>query len=806
MRILDITESIMQDSRHAIRGLGRRKGLTALIVLSLALGIGVNTAIFAVADVGLFRPLPYPEADRIVVLSEKPQQPYRPGMPEPEVVGFGDHASELQSYEAVMGIGAAGSFAKLVGEGEARTFIVGPVTAGTCTIFRTTPQIGRCFTADEEAQQAPVVLLSHGFWQSRFGGDVAVVGRTLTIDDEPQNKVLTIVGVMPEKFRLFSLEHDAWMPSPIKGETFHWGQVLGRLKPGVDVRQALAEAQTLQRRLLPKAHEGVGGMRVVVQTFQDHVARDVRTGLWILLSAAGLVLLIACANVASLLLGYGIERTREVAVRESMGASRARLCRQFFTESLVLAFLGGGFGFALAYWMLQGIRSLSVGWLPRLDELQMNSNVALFSVVVSMMSAILFGLLPAIRLSRLDLVTAMKTSSAAAIGGRHQQTAMNGLVMFQTAVCMVAMMGAGLLVNTVIRLHSVDLGIKPANALRVSLLAPRSDDGAAGFFGELLERVLALPRVKAAGIANLLLPNAGAFKQDFRLPGMTPGTSSLKASTTTVSPGYFDAVGTSLLQGRIFDTGDRADTKPVVVVSESLAMKLWPDGNALGKTIIAPFRKKEREYEIVGVVENVRDSGLREQPGDHVYEVYTQGTPLGTTLVVRTEGAPAAMLTPLKEAIRAADSEQALDDFSTLEAHIGEMILEPRFFMILLGSFAAVALGLTALGVGGLVAYSVRRRTREIGLRLSFGATSPSLHRLFANATFKFVAAGLVMGAIASFALTRYFQSLLFEITPADPTTFAAVAAILSVVALASCALAARRATRIEPVSVLRED
>jgi predicted permease len=545
-------------------------------------------------------------------------------------------------------------------------------------------------------------------------------------------------------------------------------------------------------------------MRIVVQTFQEYVGRDVRTGLWILLSAASLVLLIACANVASLLLGYGIERTREVAVRESMGASRARLCRQFFTESMLLAFLGGSAGVVLAYWMLQGIRSVSVGWLPRLDELQMNSNVALFSVVVSAMSAILFGLLPAIRLSRLDLVTAMKTSNAAAIGGRHQQTAMNALVVFQTAVCMVAMMGAGLLVNTVIRLQSVDLGIQPANALQMHLTAPAGN--AVGFFGEVLDRVQALPGVRAAGIGNILLPNAGVFKKSFRLPGMTPGSYRLEASSTTVSAGYFNAIGTSLLQGRVFETSDPVNAKPVVLVSESLARKYWPDGKALGKTIVLPFRRSEMEYEIIGVVENVRSSGLRQQPDDHIYEPYTQGAPRGTTLVVRTEGSPSAMLAPLKEAIRTIDNEQALDDFSTLEAHVGEMILEPRFFMILLGSFAAVALGLTALGVGGLAAYSVRRRTREIGLRLSFGATSASLYRLFANATYKFVGAGLVMGAVASFAFTQYFQSLLFEITPADTTTFAAVAAVLSVVALASCTLAARRATRIEPVSVLRED
>ena len=805
MRIRDTVESILQDTRHAIRGLGRRKGVTALVVLSLGLGIGVNTAIFAVADAGLFRPLPYPEAERIVVLSQEPQQAYRPGAPESEAIIFGDHASELQSYEAVMGIGSAGLFDKLVGDGEAQTFVVGPVTAGMCAIFRIAPQIGRCFTADEEAQQAPVVLLSHQFWLSRFGGDTAVVGRTLTVADEPQNRILTIVGVMPERFRLFSLEHDAWMPAPIKSEVIHWGQILGRLKSGVDIRQARAEAQTLQRRLLPKNHEGVGGMRVVVQTFQDHIARRVRAGLWILLSAAGLVLLIACANAASLLLGYGIERTREIAVRESMGASRGRLCRQFFTESLVLALLGGSFGVATAYWMLQGIRSVSVGWLPRLDEVQMNGSVFLFSVVASVISAALFGLLPAIRFSRPDLVTAMKTGSGAAIGGRHQQTAMNCLVVFQTAVCMVAMIGAGLLVNTVIRLYSVDSGINPDNALKARLVSPRSD-GAAGFFEEVLDRVQALPGVRAAGIVNLLLPNAGAFEQNFRLTGMAPGTYRLKASTTIVSPGYFDAVGTSLLKGRVFDSRDRQNTTPVVVVSESLASKYWPNGEALGKSITVPFRKKERTYEIVGVVEDVRDSGLREQPGDHIYSVYTQGTALGTTLVVRTEGDPAAMFTPLKEAIRSVDQDQALDDFSTLEAHMGEMILEPRFFMILLGSFAAVALGLTALGVGGLAAYSVRRRTREIGLRLAFGATSASVHRLFANATFKFVAAGLVLGAAASLALTRYFQSLLFEITPTDPPTFAAVAAILSVVALVSCVFAARRATRIEPANVLRED
>lgn len=808
MKILGLLESISQDTQHAFRDLRRKPAFTTVVVLSLALGIGVNTAIFAVADAVLLRPLPFPDPDGLVVLTEEMQQPFQEGMREPPELNIISRRSELQSFEAVMGFGGGvGIGEQLVSNGGPRTLFAGPATASMCSIYRVQPRIGRCFTPEEEAQEAPVALLSFRLWQSVFAGDPGVVGRTMSVRGEPRDTVITIVGVMPEGFRNYApgSHEDMWVPVPLEGGPFTWGQALGRLKPGVDIRQARAELQALQRRVLPNDHEGVGGMRLVVQTLQSKIAGDVRTGLWVLLSAAGLVLLIACANVASLLLGRGIERAREVAVRESLGAGRVRLCRQFLTESIVLAVLGGVLGVAGAHWMLQGIQSVAFEWLPRLDELQMNLSVFVFSALASTASALLFGLLPALRLSRVDLVAAMKAGSSAAIGGRHQQTAMSGLVIFQTTICMVAMMGAGLLINTVIRLNTIDLGIQTDHAASVSIQAPRSETAVA-FFGDVLGRVQALPSVQAAGTTNILPLDAGVYSARFRLPGMAAGTYRLEGSQAIVSPGYFEAAGTSILTGRLFDSRDQENSKSVVIISEALARKYWPDGKALGKTIIMPVSKSERTYEIIGVAADVRNTGLRRQPVDHIYRVYTQGTGTGTRLIVRTHGEPAAILPALKDAIRAVDKYQTLDQFATLDAYAGEMVEEPRFYMIILGTFAGLALGLTALGVGGLAAYSVRRRTREVGLRISFGATAGNLYRMFGMASLRLVAVGLALGAVLSLAVTQYVKTLLFEVTPTDPITFVVVGAILTAVALTACGVAARRATTIDPVSVLRED
>ncbi len=802
-RGLRLWDELRGDFRFALRSLQRNKGFSALVAASLALGIGANIAVFSVANAILLRPLPYGgDLDRLVVIREEPEGGFRTGFTRHPTVNFVAEQKRLSTMETVMGVGDAGYFYNTIGIGEPRTIYAGPVTAEMCKLVRVTPILGRCFTPEEEAAQAPVALLSHELWQEQFGADPNVLGRTFTTLQSRRNKVFTVVGVMPAGFRLYPTRYDLWVPAPSRGGNFTWNQGMGRLKPGVSIEQAREEARALQRALLPDDHEGVGGYKVIVLPFTSLVRGNVTTGVVILMAAAGLVLLIACANVANLLLSRGATRVREVAVRESLGAGRFRVCRQLLVESLVLTGLGGAAGLALAYWLTPAVRAAAPPWLPRLEEIGMDWRVVTFAVLISLASALLFGLLPALRLSRVDLADAMKTGGLTSTGGGRQQTAMNTLVVFQTAFCVVAMMGAGLLINTVARLRSLDLGIRPDHALMVRVTARNGAD-AQPFFGDVLDRVRALPGVVAAGTVNLPPPNNGGAKLSFGLPG-SDRAAQRDALWSITSPGYFQAIGTPLLAGRAFRDADTADAPLVAVISESLARKAFPGQSAVGQRLQWPGR--EPAFQVIGVVGNVRHQGLLEPPDDHIYTNYTQGGSTGMRLVVRTLGDPAAMTSALKAAVRSVDPNQPLDDLTTLETTVDQMTQEQRFYMLLLSAFGGLALLLTALGVGGLVAYSVSRRTREIGLRLSLGATPASLLRLFGASSLKLLSAGVLLGAMAALGVTRYAASLLYEVTPTDPATFAAVTAVLLIAALAACWAAARRATKVDPAVVLRHD
>lgn len=811
MRILFFVESTVQDVRHAIRGLRKKPGFTVLIVLSLALGVGVNTAIFAMAETVLFRPLPYPESDRLVVLTQESQTSIRAGLKVAPGVNFYAERDNLKSYEAIMGMGGSSITETRTRNGEPRYVAIGLAAASMCSLFRTQPRIGRCFSTQEEAEQAPVLLLSYTFWQDYFGGDSSVVGRTLRYRSDPSledpDQIYTVIGVMPERFRLYDGNHDAWTPIPPDGSFVSFGPVVGRLKPGVNIEQARAEARELQKRLLPDAHEAAGGRRIVVLPLLEQIGRTSSTGLWILMAAAGLVLLIACANIASLLLARGTATVREMAVREAIGAGRWRVCRQLFTESLLLAGVGGGIGFLSAGWMVDGIRAIAFARLPRMDELSVDWNVFTFAVAISILSATLFGLFPALRASRVDLASAMKRGGPSSLGGRGLQSVMSGLVVFQSAICVIAVMAAGLLANTVIRLNWLDLGLRPDHAATVSIRPPRVDR-AIPFVEEVLERVANVPGIESAAVTNLLLPYDFIREESFRLQSMPAGTYRLHAVTSIASADYFRAMGTPIVRGRSFEKRDQLSTTPVAIVSESLARKYWSSGTALGQTLIIPRNGSERIYQIVGVAADVRNAGLRQQPRDHIYKAFTQQEThvFNTNLVVRTQGDPSEIAPALKQALRSIDKDQPFSGFTTLEARLAGMIDQQRFYMNVLGMFAILALTLTALGVGGLVSYAVSRRSREIALRMCFGATREGVLRLFGIQSLKLVFTGLILGAAGSFALTRYLGSLLYEVTPTDPLTFAVTGTILILVSIGAGLLGARRTTTIDPALVLHEE
>lgn len=824
-RGLRLLDEFRADVLYAMRGIRRNPGFSAVVVLSLALGIGANTAMFSIVNGIFLRPLPYKDQDRLVSIREEiPRSLLTKGAflfaPPVNVLL---HRDEIGSFEDVMAVDYA--LYQLVDVPEPEELAAGLATANMCAFLGVKPVMGRCFTVEEEESRSQVALLSYSLWQRQFGGDPKVLGRAVPFRDNSGNKTITVIGVLPAIGVLqpsvqTGLKVDVWVPltesRSYRRRESSWNPhlTIARLKRGVDIRQARAELLAVQRRMYPKNYEGSGGLEIRVLTLADSMARSVKPALEVLVGVVGLVLLISCANVANLLLSRGAGRIREVAVRASLGAGRVRICRQMLTEAATLAAMGGAIGLAIANWMVHGVKALAPERLPlpRVDDIHMDWAVLGFTALVSLLSGILFGLMPALRLSRLHLADAMKAGGAGAMGGRRQQRLMNGLVVFGIALCVVAMMGAGLLINTFIRLKSVDSGFRGDRVLVASLNdAGASPGGATRLFGEILERVRFMPGVEAAGLTSYPPTEPVRSVQGFGLPGTSDASAadSLQADARVVSPGYFHTLGIPIIWGRDFDERDQSNSRRVIVISEGVARRYWPDANPVGETIMLSPGAKELPAEIVGVVRDVRQvrrTGLPDQPDDMIYSDYTQTSYPFQTLVVLTKGEPAGMAAAVKRQVRAVDRNQTFRRLTTMKQLLAEEIAEPRFYMVVLGAYGALALILTAIGIAGVVAYSVSRRTREIGLRMAFGATPSSLLRMFGSSALKLTIAGLVLGIPSSLAVAGLMRGLLYGITPADPVTFAVVAVVLAGISLAACCSAAFRATRVEPSVVIRHE
>jgi len=823
-RGLRLLDEFRADVLYAMRGIRRSPGFSAVVVLSLALGIGANTAMFSIVNGIFLRPLPYKDQDRLVSIREEIPRSLLTMKTFPFVppVNVLLHRDDFSSFEDMIAMDYA--LYQLIDVPEPEELAAGLVTANMCAFLGVEPVMGRCFTAEEEENRSQVALLSYSLWQRQFGGDPKVLGRAVPFRDYTGNKAITVIGVLPPigalqpQIRLGWMV-DLWIPlsesRDYRRRESSWNPALtiARLKRGVDIRQARAELIAVQRRMYPKNHEGSGGREIRVLALADSMAQSVKPGLEVLVGVVGLVLLISCANVANLLLSRGAGRIREVAVRASLGAGRLRICRQMLTEAATLAVMGGVIGLLIANWMVKGVKALAPERLPlpRVNDIHMDWTVLGFTALVSLLSGILFGLLPALRLSRLDLADAMKAGGGGAIGGRRQQRLMNGLVIFEIALCVVAMMGAGLLINTFIRLKSVDSGFRGDRVLVASLNSHTSPGGATRLFGEILERVGSMPGVEAAGLINYPPTEPVRSIQDFRLPGISDASAagSLQADARVVSPGYFHALGIPINRGRVFDERDQSNSRRVIMISEGMARRYWPHENLEGQTIMLSEVPKELPAEIVGVVRDVRQmrrTGLPDQPDDMIYSDYTQTSYPLQTLVVLTQGEPARMAAAVKRQVRTVDRNQTFRLLTTMRQLLAEEIAEPRFHMVLLGAYGALALILTGIGIAGLVAYSVSRRTREIGLRMAFGATPSSLLRMFSLSVLNLTIAGLVLGIPSSLAVAGLMRGLLYEIAPTDPVTFAVVAVVLAGISLAACCSAAFRATRVEPSVVLRHE
>ena len=802
-------DTLLRDLRFAFRSLLRRPGFTAITVLTLSLGIGANTAIFSVVDGVLLRPLPYADPDGLVVVWKGLEggPPVRSTMSLPDI----EDIAALESFETLVGI-SPGSEA-LTGRGEPRMVSASGITDGLLATFRLAPALGRDLTAaDGEQGAAPVVVVTHGFWRTVLGGSEDVLGSTLELGGVRRE----IVGVGPPGFD-YPRGTDLWTPwerQPGCLRGCHLMRPVGRLAEGADVERAQLDAGALALRLADEYPESNINKRFRVVSLEDEVVGDARTGLWILFGAVGVVLLIACANVATLMLARATHRRGEVAVRAALGASATRLTRELLTESFLLAFAGAGLGVAVATGLLTGLRGIATGTVPRLDAIALDSRVLLFTIGLSLLVALAFGLSPALRLGRGALRDAVAGTGKGVNRGPGERRYRASLLAGEVALSVVLLVGAGLLLRTFDALMQVPLGFDDRDVVRFRLSLPftRYDDleEIVGFYHELETRIAALPGVQSVGSAFGAPFARGNFNADVSFEGRPepgPGQEP-QAAVRPVTAGYLETMRIPLVQGRGIEDTDRPGSLPVAVVSEAFVRENFPGEDPMGRrfSLSVDFGYGSPTYEIVGVAGDVRSGDITSEPGPAVYVpiAYT-GMP---DLVVHARSRPGVQsLEPqLRAEVKALDPDLPISDLETVRDAVDRTVAPTRFYLILIGSFAALAVVLAALGLYGVVSYYVASQTREIGVRMALGARAAGMVRMVLSAGLRPALAGVVIGLAAALAAGRVVESLLFGVRPNDALTLAAVPAMLLCVVMVASLLPALRAARVDPVTALRDE
>jgi len=806
---------LLQDLRYGARALLARPGFSLVAVLALALGIGANTAIFSIVNTILMRPLPYEDPGRLVMLwhayplSNLPQAT----LSVPSYVEYRDHVDAFESVAA-----ATNWSANLSGSGEPERVQGARVTANFLKTVGVTMARGRDFLAEEDRPGSErVVVLTDGLWRRRFGADPGIVGANVALNGEAH----TVVGVLPPGFAFFR-PVDLFKPIAFTAEQaapanhgFEFLIGVARLKPDVTFARARAEIDATAARLREQFYEE--GWTILMHPLIEEVTGDVRPILYILLAAVGCLLLIACANVANLLLARGTARQKEMAVRAALGAGRGRIVRQLLTESVLLGLAGGASGLLVAYWGLQALLAA----VPE-QQLQtvlagrgvgLDGTVLAYTLGISVVTGVLFGLVPAFAAARPDLSGMLKEGGREGAGGRHRMLGV--FVVSQVAIAMVLLVGAGLLVRSMGRLRAVDPGFDARGLLTMRVFLPeaRYADPAQinGFFDAVLPRLAALPGVTAAAaISNLPMGgdnSSGSFQVENR--PVQEGQPSPHGDSHYVSPGYFEAMGIPLAKGRLFDARDTAEATPAIIIDEVLADHFFPGDDPVGHRI-SKYGEGTGEAPvwrtIVGVVRHVAKYGLDGRVKDQYYFPAAQRPQRGMFLVVRTTVDPAGMATAARAAVRAVDPDMPVFKVMTMQRVIDDTLVGRRFTAMLLGIFAAVALVLAAVGLYGVIAYAVSQRTHEIGVRMALGARVEDVVRMVVRQGMRLAAIGLLVGAAAALATTRFLASLLFGVGAADPATFVAIPAILALVALLASWLPARRAARVDPMTALRDE
>jgi len=806
--------ALLQDVRYGLRMLAKNPGFTAIAVLTLALGIGANTAMFSVANAVLFEPLPYKDAGRLVTLWETHTAW---GLAGPGSVCDPDYVQWRAQNQVFEDMAAFhGTTSNLTGVGEPERLLGSTVSPNLFHLLGVKPLLGRTFLPEEEqAGHGNVVLLSRQLWERRFGSDAAVLGKAITLD----GMSFTVVGVMPARFQ-FPNQSSFWQPLVLSNDCSNAeDQIVARLRPGTSLERARNDVAVIEHRLSQQRYgAGIGRPTFGFIFLKDAMVLNIRTALVTLLAAVGLVLLIACANVANMMLARATARQREILIRSALGASRGRILRQLLTESVLLAVLGGSLAVVLAAWCRDSLISLmpqdlaQPGVISQMAAVNINAGVLGFTLAVSLASGLLLGLAAALQAWRADTNSALKESATTATPGARLLTLRNLLAVSEFALTLVLLVSAGLLIRSFARLMEVEPGFRPQNVLTMNLILPpakyQTETQMKTFHDAVIERMGALAGVRVVGTVSYGLPMGdGGLLGDFEIEGQSERSRHLMASKLVVSPGYFGALGMSLIQGRWFDDHDTGKSQPVAIVSESLARRFWPKGDAPGKRISLGWEGSPW-YSVIGVAGDVKQMGLQKDAPLAIYVPYSQAPrPFFLsfmTIVARTDSDPLSMTNTLRRVIESVDGDMPVFDVASMEQLVYQSVASPRFNALLLACFAALALTLAVVGIYGVISYSVAQRAHEIGIRMALGAQREEVLKLVVSQGLRLTLIGTVSGVLGALGVTRFLSSLLYGVRPVDPLTFVAVSLGLAGVALLASYIPARRATKVDPMRALR--
>ena len=814
-------EPLVKDIQYGFRSLVKRPSYTAIALITLALGIGANSAIFSVVNSVLLRPLAYRDSDRLVLIWGNFSKLNIERLTA-KAAEYEDYRTQNQIFDQVAAFNNQ-SF-NLTSVDQAERIVGARVTANLFSMLGAQTELGRSIATDEaEAGHNMVVVLSHGFWQRHFGGEATAVGQRLKLNDQDY----TVIGVMPAGFQFphaslpFAQPAEVWIPLAYSSEQVtqrqgpYYLNVLAHLKPGVTLSQTRTQMNTLGQ-MFEKEYRGYrgpngedGGWRITIAPLQEEAVGNSRTALLLLFGAVGLVLLIACANVANLMLVRAAAQQKEVAIRAALGASRWRIARQWVIESLLLALLGSGLGLLLALWSIDLLIKLGPAGLPRVQEIKIDARVVVFTTGLAILTGVLCSLIPALRASNLDLQSALKESRT--LGGGRRQYGRNLLVVGEVALSLMLLIGAGLLVKTFVRLQRVNPGVAADQLLTAQINLPesryREPAQASAFYRELIERLETLPGVQGASVSTMRPLNGTARNDPFAIEGRPFDSSNLtSAGWQMADANYFRTLGIPVVQGRDLTAQDTDEKSPILaIINEAMARRFWPNENPIGRRITLGLPRPDNPWvTIVGIAKDLPHRAIDSPPEPDWYLSRALGPQRDRYLFVRTAGDPTNLAAAIRSQVSAIDREQPVTNIKAMRDVIAETIAPRKFNMLLFGLFAAISVVLAAMGIYGVISYAVAERTQEIGIRVALGARAVDVMNLVLRGGLNLALIGIAIGLAGAFALTRLMKSVLFGVTPTDAVTFASVSVGVIAVALLACYIPARRATKVDPLVALR--